>query len=266
MKKAQTARPTATRAAAPKAAACPTIEATPPSTGPKSAPTIAAAIASPIVWPRRSAGVAPTSHVRPAVHANALPKPCAKRARSRTRIESAVAKIIVVSAITSTPAIVVGRAPKRAVARPPGIPPSEGADRVGPCEDAHSRLREVVVLGVVGQQRRQRDEEHRVDEDDSADEEEQTAHAVSRSSRASAARGTRAGRPGPRRSSASAQRARRGRVRRPAPAGRGAWPHARRRGPEVRSSATTASTSWPISLTRPMRSATSGPNRSPVRK
>ena len=54
----------------------------------------------------------------------------------------------------------------------------EGADRVRTCEHAHSRLREVVLVGVVGQQRRQRDEEHRVDEDDPADEEEQTAHAV----------------------------------------------------------------------------------------
>ena len=124
MKNAQTASATAISPAVPNAAGCPTTEATPPRTGPKSAPTIAADIASPIVWPRRAAGVAPTSHVSPAVQAKALPKPCTKRAVSRTTIESPVAKTIVVTAITSTPTIVVGRAPKRAVARPPGIPPA----------------------------------------------------------------------------------------------------------------------------------------------
>jgi hypothetical protein len=39
-------------------------------------------------------------------------------------MELPVANTIVVTAITRTPAIVVGRAPKRAVAMPPGIPPA----------------------------------------------------------------------------------------------------------------------------------------------
>jgi hypothetical protein len=84
----------------------------------------AAAIAEPMVCPRRSAGVSLTSHVSPAVQANALPKPCANRARSSTTIESPIAKTNVLTATKSIPAIAVGRAPILAVVSPPGILPT----------------------------------------------------------------------------------------------------------------------------------------------
>jgi hypothetical protein len=80
-------------------------------------------MADPIVWPRRAAGVALTSQVSPAVHARELPKPCTKRETSRSQIESAVANTNVVTAITSSPATAVDRAPTLAVATPPGMPP-----------------------------------------------------------------------------------------------------------------------------------------------
>ena len=115
---------TARRPAAPKAATSPTTEAIPPSTGPNRAPTIAAAIAEPIIWPRRAAGVSLISHVSPAVQAKALPTPCVNRATSRTTIESPSAKTKVVTATIPRPKIAVGRAPYRATASPPGIPPA----------------------------------------------------------------------------------------------------------------------------------------------
>ena len=87
-------------------------------------PTIAAAIAVPIVCPRRSAGASPTSHASPAVQASALPNPWMKRETSRTTIESPVANTNVATAIVSKPAIDVARAPKRAVAIPPGRLPT----------------------------------------------------------------------------------------------------------------------------------------------
>ena len=123
VRNAQTASATVRSAAAPNARPCPTTEATPPSTGPNSAPTIAKASAVPIVWPRRAAGVSPTSQVRPPVQVNALPMPCTKRAASSTAIESAVAKTKVAAPVTSAPAIVTVRAPYRVVAIPLGTPP-----------------------------------------------------------------------------------------------------------------------------------------------
>ena len=245
VKKAQTASADRDQGRGTESGACPTIEATPPSTGPKRAPTIAAAIASPIVWPRRSAGVAPTSHVSRRSRRTRCRSP-ARSARGRGRRSNLpVAKIIVVSAITSDagdrrgPRAEAGggeaaRDPSERARRSgtrlraPRRPPSRGRTRRrSRAAAASAPTKNIVSTKTI-----------------SADEEEQTAHAVSRSSRAFAARGTRAGRPGPRRSSASAPRARRGRVRRPGSGRTRRFASRTAAGPEARSSATTASTSW----------------------
>ena len=52
-----------------------------------------------------------------------------------------------------------------------GLARAEGAD-----EQPGAGLREPELVGVAGDQRRERPEEHRVDEDDGRDEDEEAAH------------------------------------------------------------------------------------------
>ena len=66
----------------------PATDASAPATGPNIAPPIATPSALPINCRERPAGAADTSQVSAAVHAQALPRPCVKRAVSRRTIES----------------------------------------------------------------------------------------------------------------------------------------------------------------------------------
>ena len=189
---------------------------------------MAADIARPIVWPRRSAGVAP-DEPREAGRPGERTAEALDEARDVEDGDRVGRREDHRRDRDHEHAGDRGRPrPEARRGHAPRDPAGQRADRVGACQHSRAGLREVVLLGVVGQQRRQRHEEHRVDEDDSADEEEQTAHAVSRSSRASAAPETRAGRPGPRRSSAFAQRARRALGRHLGAVGRGSSPRAPR--------------------------------------
>ena len=79
-------RSAATRSTTSRAATAANVPRTPttlaaaPTTGPSSAPKTAAPIAVPIVWPRRSRGVASASQASPPAQVSDEPKPWANRA------------------------------------------------------------------------------------------------------------------------------------------------------------------------------------------
>ena len=155
----------------------PTTVAAPPSTGPSSTPTMAAARAEPISSPRRSAGAADTSHVIPAAHMQAPPMPWTKRAS----VEQ-----------DDVPGEREGQAgdpeqrqsgEQRGLDAPACGQPAareragEGAGRIGGGEHAGRRLRQVELVRVVGQQRRDGGEEHGVHQHHRSHEKKQPPHA-----------------------------------------------------------------------------------------
>ena len=260
----------------------PRTEPSAPSTGPNSAPAIATPSTDPISCPRRSVGASPTSHVNAAVHAPALAIPWMKprdierddrvgepeqHGRRRDDEQRGDRRRL-------------GAEPRCGVA--PGDAPDQRAERIRGLKHAGAGLGQPEIVDVPGKQRRQGGEEHRVADDDRAAEEEQPAHARTllghtsrmvatprRASSAGASREMPGGPPAPPGSHAVWRRSRRARavrrfahesLRRP----NGLRPtredrradvvHRRRRGPP------------PTSWTRPMRSASSAPKRSPVRK
>src|SRR6185312_15518622 len=126
----------------------PTRLAAAPTTGPSSAPKTAAPIAVPIVWPRRSLGVASASQASPPAQVSDEPKPCEDRA-------------------PCAPARGEDAAGNRA---------GEDAEAVRGHERADAALGKVVRLLEVGQQRRERRVQGGVHHHDHTDERQQAAH------------------------------------------------------------------------------------------
>ena len=81
-----------------------------------------------------------------------------------------------VSPSIASPVSSVGLTPQRVASQPDGSAPDERAGRVGGREDARAGLREVQLVGVVREQRRDRGEEHGVHEHHRGHEPEQPAH------------------------------------------------------------------------------------------
>ena len=116
-------RATPATAAAENAGPVPTWSAIAPITGPNSAPPTAAPIAMPSISPRRSGTPTPASQARPAAQVQALPRPWANRAASRTASADAQPKTSVDTLIMARPSSVVRLAPRREVSSPPGSAP-----------------------------------------------------------------------------------------------------------------------------------------------
>ncbi len=174
----QAASATANAATAQKTISGPVTVATLPMTGPSRMPKIAAARAAPIISPRRSDGAAASSHPRAPVHAQAPPRPSAKRARSRMTTFSANAKTTLATDEQAQP-----REDRRLEADPGGEEArgqrrQQGAGGVGGAEDPGRGLREAEVVGVARQQRGDRRVEHRLDEDHRRNEREEPPHAT----------------------------------------------------------------------------------------
>ena len=146
-----------------------------PITGPNSAPPIAAPSALPISSPRRATGASATIQARPPAHEQAPPRPSANRAKSSAAALSRNPNASVDPASSVSPAITATFGPyagrqhparKRPDQRPGGI---RGGHRAG------RQLRQVQLVGQVGQQRRDRGVEHRVHEHDRPDDQHQPA-------------------------------------------------------------------------------------------
>ena len=129
---------------------------------------------------RRAARAAPpaaSQAIAPA-HDAAPPTPCTKRATSSTTMLSANAKPMLESVISPSPRSTVGFTPDPRGHPAARQPAHERPGRIGRGQQPGAGLRQVVLVGQVGQQRRDRGVERRVDEDDERGEEEQAAHAA----------------------------------------------------------------------------------------
>ena len=120
----QTASRTANPATPVKTTPRPNSAAPAPTTGPKSAPKTAAPSAVPMTSPRRSRGAPASSNAKEPAHVKPLPQPWAKRAAASGQKPWTNANARLDSPISARPMKTARRAPSRAVARPPGSPPT----------------------------------------------------------------------------------------------------------------------------------------------
>ena len=100
----------------------PASAAAAPTTGPSIAPNVAAPIAVPSICPRRSRGVAASSHANAPAHVNPLPAPWKSRAAKRLQKPFANAKPTPASPIEVSPSSTARRGPNRVAAIPPANP------------------------------------------------------------------------------------------------------------------------------------------------
>ena len=154
----------------------PTSSAAVPRTGPISVPTIAAASGVPITSPRRPGGARSTTHAKPAAQVHAPARPCVKRAASSSQTSWASPKTRLDTASPIRPASVVGLTPQRPASQPAGIAATRLPAAYAPVRMPGARLRQVELVDVVREQRRDGGEEGDVQQDDRADEDDQAAH------------------------------------------------------------------------------------------